>query len=162
MNRFNMNRRVLTAALYVGVLTGFSACSAFQPVSYDCAQKVSAPEIGSRISLPAETGAISTVRLNGVSAVCVEDGEQIDIEMAIGLKVSRAKEDSVPPLLLEVPFIAAIIDSDEKVVGHESFSYRMAFGDYVETIYPLTRQNVSIPQGGRIVISLVPKRIEVK
>lgn len=161
-----MNKRFSTTALSravlgVGVLALLGACTSLRPVTYDCSNLVSAPELGSRINLAAEAGQISTIRLNGVSAICEQDDEEVDIELAVGLKVSRNLQDGAEAALLEVPFIAAIIDERETVTSHESFSYRMAFGDGIDVIYPLVRQDISVPKDGRLVISLVPKRIDL-
>jgi hypothetical protein len=108
-----------------------------------------------------ETGQPATARLNGVTAICVDDEEMVDIELAIGLKVNRSLQEGGEAALLEVPFIAAIIDGQETVAAHESFSFRMAFGDKIDVLYPLVRQDISLPKDGRLVISLVPEAIEL-
>jgi hypothetical protein len=156
-----MNRRFLTIILGAGVLATFGACSTFEPETYDCTHLVSVSELGARVTLAAETGDLSVVRLNGIDAVCEDDGEKTNVQLGIGLKVSRPAEESENALLLEVPFIAAKLDSVDTVIGHESFSYRMAFGSKVDLIYPLMRHELSIPAEGRVVISLVSERIEL-
>jgi hypothetical protein len=37
----------------------------------------------------------------------------------------------------------------------------MAFGDEIDVLYPLVRQDISLPKDGRLVISLVPEAIEL-
>ena len=156
-----MNRRYLTTILGAGVLATLGACSTFEPETYDCSSLVSVPELGARITLAAETGELSAIRLNGIEAVCEDDGEKTIVNLGIGLKVSRPVEESGKALLLEVPFIAAKLDSTDTVIGHDSFSYRMAFGEKVDLIYPLMRYELNIPADGRVVISLVSERIEL-
>ena len=156
-----MNRRYLTTILGAGVLATLGACSTFEPETYDCSSLVSVPELGARITLAAETGELSAIRLNGIEAVCEDDGEKTIVNLGIGLKVSRPVEESGKAVLLEVPFIAAKLDSTDTVIGHDSFSYRMAFGEKVDLIYPLMRYELNIPADGRVVISLVSERIEL-
>ena len=156
-----INRRFLTTILGAGVFATLGACSTFEPETYECSNLVSVPEVGARITLAAETGELSAIRLNGIEAICEDDGEETKIELAIGLKVSRPVEESDKAVLLEVPFIAARLDSNDTVVGHESFSYRMAFGVKVDLIYPLMRHELTIPRDGRLVMSLVSERIEL-
>ena len=156
-----MNRRFITTILGAGVLATLGACSTFKPETYDCSSLVSVPELGARVTLAAETGELSTIRLNGIDAVCEDDGEEIIVNLGIGLKVSRPLEESGKALLLEVPFIAARLDSTDTVIGHDSFSYRMAFGSKVDLIYTLMRHQLSIPADGKPVISLVSERIEL-
>jgi len=93
--------------------------------------------------------------------MCVDDDEMVDIELAIGLKVNRSMLEGTEAGLLEVPFVAAIIDGQETVAAHESFSFRMAFGDEIDVIYPLVRQDITVPKDGRLVISLLPEAIEL-
>jgi hypothetical protein len=37
----------------------------------------------------------------------------------------------------------------------------MAFGDEIDVIYPLVRQDITVPKDGRLVISLLPEAIEL-
>ena len=39
-----------------GVIALLSACASFSPVTYDCSNLVSAPEVGARIVMATETG----------------------------------------------------------------------------------------------------------
>lgn len=154
-------KRFLTALISAGVFGALGACETLQPVTYACSDLVSAPATGSRISLAAETGQTSIVRLNGVEATCQDDGDEVEVALAIGLKLTRSLADNADPALLEVPFVAARIDAAEKVASHKSFSYRMAFAKNNDILYPLMREKINIPKGGRLVITLVPERIEI-
>ena len=161
MNKLSSAIALFRAGIGTVVIALLSACASFSPVTYDCSNLVSAPEIGARIVMATETGQPATARLNGVTAMCVDDNEMVDIELAIGLKVSRSLLEGAEAGLLEVPFIAAIIDGQETVAAHESFSFRMAFGDEIDAIYPLVRQDITVPKDGRLVISLIPEAIEL-
>jgi hypothetical protein len=161
MNKLSSAIALSRAGMGVGAIALLSACASFSPVTYDCSNLVSAPEVGARIVMATETGQPETARLNGVTAICVDDDEMVDIELAIGLKVNRSLQEGGGAALLEVPFIAAIIDGQETVAAHESFSFRMAFGDKIDVLYPLVRQDISLPKDGRLVISLVPEAIEL-
>ena len=161
MNKLSSGIALSRAGMVAGVIALLSACASFSPITYDCSNLVSAPEIGARIVLETETGQPATARLNGVTAMCVDDNEMVDIELAIGLKVNRSLLEGAEAGLLELPFIAAIIDGQETVAAHESFSFRMAFGDEIDVIYPLVRQDITVPKDGRLVISLLPEAIEL-
>ena len=156
-----MNKFFLNSALLVGLTSLIGGCAALRPATYDCSNLVSAPEIGSRITLPTETGQEVIARLNGVNAICTDKKDRIDIDLEIGLKLKRNLEEGADPLLLEVPFIAAQIDEEEAVKGHESFSYRMAFSDKVDIFYPLVKHDTSLSKNGRLVISMVPYPIDI-
>ena len=106
-----MNRHYLTTILGTAVLATLGACSTFEPETYNCSSLVSVPELGARLTLAAETGELSAIRLNGIDAVCEDDGEKTIVNLGIGLKVSRPAEESEKALLLEVPFIAAKLDT---------------------------------------------------
>ena len=100
-------KRFLTALISAGLFGALGACETLQPVTYACSDLVSAPATGSRISLAAETGQTSIVRLNGVEATCQDDGDEVEVALAIGLKLTRSLADNAEPSLLEVPFVAA-------------------------------------------------------
>ena len=154
-------KRFFTALISAGLFSALGGCETLQPVTYACSELVSAPAAGSRISLAAETGQTSIVRLNGVEATCQDDGDEVEVVLAIGLKLTRSLAENAEPALLEVPFVAARIDVAENVVGHKSFSYRMAFAKNKDILYPLMREKINIPKGGRLIITLVPERLEI-
>lgn len=141
--------------------TALSACSTFQPDYYDCSSSVTSYAEGVRASLTAErSGQSVEARLNGVSAKCYDEGANYVAEIAIGLKVQRNLDDNVEVDPVVVPMALAIIDKEEAVVETSSFIYTMQFTDGGQTIYPLVRREVQVPQGGRMILSLTPELLQ--
>ncbi len=140
------------------VLAALSGCSTFQPDYYKCDSQVTSYAEGIRSSLETQELAQDVeVRLNGVSASCYDNDRGVVTDLAIGLKVSRelGEGNGVDPVV--VPMAAAIIGRDDEVIETTSFIYTMQFTNGVETIYPLVRRELTIPQGGRIILSLTPE-----
>ncbi len=145
---------LVLATAVIGVL---GACSTFEPDYYNCDSRVTSYAEGVRSSLTTQnTGQDVEVRLNGVSGKCYDDGTSYVAELAIGLKVSRnvGEGGGVDPVV--VPMVAAIIDADDAVQSTSSFVYTMQFTSGVQDIYPLVRREFSVPQGGRVILSLTP------
>lgn len=146
--------------LFAGILLLSTGCANFRQQKTDCSRLVSSPQLGSRVVIPTQTdNQFVTVRLNGVSALCYERGGEMIIEVEAGLKLLRDTAVLAVRQDLEVPFLVAKIDADENVVGYESFGYRMTFADDINMLYPLTDFSVTVPPGGRLIISLVTQRI---
>ena len=147
------------------IFTAFvlSACSAFRPESYACDDKVTAIEIGSRVELvTADTFQPIMIRLNGVSASCYSDEEKTVFDVSVGLKITRDLADSPEVTKFQVPFIIAVIEESETVIGHESFAYKMALSKQTDSLYPVIDFQTEAPKGGRIILSLTPETIELK
>ena len=150
--------RIKTIIPSLMLATALSACSVFEPDYYNCDNKVTSYAQGARASLATELNAQNVeVRLNGVSGQCYDEGAGVVTELAIGLKVSRELEEGreVDPVL--VPMAAAIISADETVLDTVSFVYTMQFVAGADTIYPLVRRTFTVPQGGRVILSLTPE-----
>tara|TARA_Y100000589_G_scaffold264235_1_gene254866 strand:+ start:69 stop:548 length:480 start_codon:yes stop_codon:yes gene_type:complete len=140
-----------------------SACSAFRPESYACDDKVTAIEVGSRVELvTADTFQPIMIRLNGVSASCYLDEDKTVFDVSVGLKITRDLADSAAVTKFQVPFIIAVIEGSETVIGHESFAYRMALSKQSENLYPVIDFQTKAPKDGRIILSLTPETIEIK
>lgn len=140
------------------VLATLSGCSTFQPDYYNCDSKVTSYPEAIRSSLETEVLAQEVeVRLNGVSASCYDNDRGVVAELAIGLKVARklSEGDGVEPVV--VPMAAAVIGRDDEVLETTSFIYTMQFTNGVEVIYPLVRREFTMPQGGRVILSLTPE-----
>ena len=145
--------------LTVFVLSG---CSSFRPEPYDCDDKVTAIEIGSRVELvTSDTVQPVMVRLNGVSASCYPDEEKTVFDVSVGLKITRNLSDSPEVSKFKVPFIIAVIDESETVVGHESFAYRMALSKQKDILYPVVDFQTKAPKDGRIILSLTPETLKL-
>ena len=140
-----------------------SGCSSFWSEPYDCDNKVTAIEIGSRVELVTpDTVQPVIIRLNGVSAYCYPDGDKTVFDVSAGLKITRDLANSREVSRFQVPFIIAIIDETETVVEHESFGYRMALSKHADSLYPVVEFKTEAPKSGRIIISLTPEIIELE
>jgi len=158
-----MLKSVLTTrGLLAGSVLLLSACSTFEPERFSCNSNVTAVELGSRVQLTAsETKQPVEARLNGVSALCYLDAEEVVYEVSVGLKVTRGLADSIDPTLLQVPFVVAVVDGSEQVVRHESFGYKMAFAKGTDSLYPVVDFEIDAPSDGRIILSMTAETIEV-
>ncbi len=146
-------------------LTAFvlSACSAFRPEPYVCDEKVTAIEIGSRVEFATpDTFQPIMIRLNGVSASCYPHEDRTVFDVSVGLKITRDLTDSPEVTKFQVPFIIAVIDEAESVIGHESFAYRMALSKQTDSLYPVIDFQTEAPKDGRIILSLTPEILELK
>ena len=153
----------ITTGFLAGAVFALSACSTFEPDRFACNGKVTAVEIGSRVELTTvDTTQPAQARLNGVSAQCYHDDAQTVFEVSVGLKITRDLDESLDATLLQVPFLAAVVDADEAVTEHQSFGYKMAFSKGTDSLYPVVEFEVDAPKDGRLVLSLVTENIEVK
>ena len=146
-------------------LTAFAlaGCSSFIQEPYACDDKVTAMEIGSRVELVTpDTAQPLMVRLNGVSASCYPEEDKTVFDVSVGLKITRDLSESPEVSKFQVPFIIAIIDESETVIGHESFAYRMAFSKNTDSLYPVIDFQTDTPIDGRIILSLSPETIELE
>ena len=78
----------------------------------------------------------------------------------LGLKVARDTVQSREAVILELPLLIAILNSKDEVKSYESLSFKMAFPEKKEVIYPVINTKVEIPKYGRVVISLVSEIIK--
>lgn len=140
------------------IVTALSACSVFEPETYNCSATVTSYADGARASLVTQnTQQNVEVRLNGVSAICEDRTNDVLTEVAIGLKVARELDDSREVAPVVVPMVAAVISADETVIDTQSFVYTMQFTSNSPVIYPLVRREFVVPTGGRIILSLTPE-----
>ena len=143
------------------IAASLSACSVFEPETYDCSAKVTSYADGVRASLNTQnTGQAVEVRLNGVSAICEDRANDVATQVAIGLKVSRQLDEGAEVSPVLVPMVAAVIASDDSVIATESFVYSMQFTANSQVIYPLVRREFNVPTGGRVILSLTPEVID--
>lgn len=157
---FNLKSHIIYASAGLAMLAG---CSSFGPDPIACNDLVTAPESGARIDLAAAlaNGVEGvTVRLNGVNAACYPDDGNTDMVLSIGMKASRVGVSADAPLIFEVPVMLAILDGNDKVIGNESLSYQMAFQTGVSIFYPLGEVDISLPDEGRVVVSLAPNLVK--
>ncbi|MDC0971462.1 hypothetical protein OAS27_05480, partial [Alphaproteobacteria bacterium] len=80
-----------TKPIFVIILSLFlTGCETIRPTWSDCSSRVTAVEEGSRVTLrtPDDGGEVYA-RLNGVSALCNEKADMVDVRIKIGLKLVR-------------------------------------------------------------------------
>lgn len=158
-----MSKSVLTASgLLVGSTLLLSACSTFEPERFSCSSKVTAVELGSRVDLvSSETSQPVQARLNGVTAQCYLDDDEMVFEVSVGLKVSRDLADSLEATGLQVPFVIAVVNGDEQVTSYDSFGYRMAFSKGTDSLYPVVEFETNAPKDGRIILSMTTESVQI-
>ena len=149
-------------SIFLILLSLFLAgCETIRPSSLECNNRITAVEEGSRVTLRTlENGNTAQARLNGVLASCSEKDEIVHMRLKIGLKIVRDKDKSRKAVTLELPLLIAILTSQDEVKSYESVSYKMAFPEKKEVIYPVINAKVKKPNSGRVVISLAPKVVK--
>ena len=139
----------------------FSGCETIRPTFSDCTHSITAVEEGTRVTLRTlDNGDTAQASLNGVSALCNERVDTIDIKMKVGLKLVRKLDQNVAAVELELPLIIAILDSNDKVKSYESVSYKMSFPSRKSTIYPVITPKTQMRKSGRVIISLASEVIK--
>ena len=138
-----------------------AGCETIRPSYQECNNRITAIEEGSRVTVRTlENGNTAEARLNGVTALCNEKDEIIKMRIKLGLKVARDTVQSRESVILELPLLIAILNSKDEVKSYESLSFKMAFPENKEVIYPVINTKVEIPNYGRVVISLVSEIIK--
>ena len=147
--------------LSVGLLF-LAGCSSFGPDPVACSDKITAPIEGARVSLRTieDTSQQVEVRLNGVSGLCYNNENSVDMDISIGLKASRITDAPSEPLIFEVPVLTAILDSNDSVIETRTSSYQMAFMANKTVFYPVGEMAVTLPSDGRVVLSLASDLVQ--
>ena len=139
------------------------SCSTFQPDYTDCTSRLTAPDIGARADLVSEAGFAGIhARLNGVTAQCYQKGDDIIAEVSAGLKLTRDLTVTYDSDRVEVPFLAATLDADDKVTGYESFGFLLGWSNNVAQRYPVVDFTLRLPSDGRAVITLTPEPVRLE
>ena len=145
-------------AITIGAAMMMSGCSTFQPETYACNNLLSAPADGARVTLRTlENGKTAEARFNGVSAICENQADGIEMAIDAGLIIQRPQSEGEDVTRAEVPVILAILNDQDELVANETYSYRVAFDSNRSTLYPVVQMSVMIPANGRAVISLSPQ-----
>ena len=133
------------------------SCETIRPSLLECSNHITAVEEGSRVTLRTlENGTTAQARFNGVSALCSEKNDIVHMRIKVGLKIVRDKKESEEAVLLELPLLIAVLGPQDEVKSYESTSYRMAFPEMKEVIYPVVNAKIKKPNSGRVVITLSP------
>ena len=156
------NSVISAGGLLAGTALLLSACSTFEPERFACNSKVTAVELGARVQLvSSETSQPVEARLNGVTAQCYLDDDETVFEVSVGLKLTRDLAVSGEATGVQVPFVVAVVDGNEKVKNHDSFGYRMAFAKNNDSLYPVVEFEIEAPKDGRIILSMTTENIDI-
>ena len=156
------NSVISAGGLLAGTALLLSACSTFEPERFACNSKVTAVELGARVQLvSSETSQPVEARLNGVTAQCYLDDDETVFEVSVGLKLTRDLAVSGEATGVQVPFVVAVVDGNEKVKNHDSFGYRMAFAKNTDSLYPAVEFEIEAPKDGRIILSMTTENIDI-
>ena len=156
------NSVISAGGLLAGTALLLSACSTFEPERFACNSKVTAVELGARVQLvSSETSQPVEARLNGVTAQCYLDDDETVFEVSVGLKLTRDLAVSSEATGVQVPFVVAVVDGNEKVKNHDSFGYRMAFAKNNDSLYPVVEFEIEAPKDGRIILSMTTQNIDI-
>ena len=151
-----------TKPIFVIILSLFlTGCETIRPTWSDCSSRVTAVEEGSRVTLRSpDDGGEVYARLNGISALCNEKADMVDVRIKIGLKLVRGLSQNENAVELELPVLIAILDSQDIVESYETVSYKMTFPSGTNTLYPVITPKTQMQKSGRVILSLAPKVIK--
>lgn len=104
-----------------------------------------------------ETGEIVNVRMNGVRAICERTGQDgISMELSVGLKIKRLKADDLPAGVVQVNIAGLVAEGDTVVDTPPPVRYKAGFRKGNQTMYPVVDYDVTVKEGQRLILSLVP------
>ena len=150
LNRFLAASPLLvTAALLAGC--------AGDPDYVKCPE-LTAPEEGAEAFMRIdETGEIVNARLNGVRALCEKVGDDgISMELSVGLKIKRLTAEEYPAGVAQVNVVGLVAEGDKVVSSQPPIRYKAGFRKGERIMYPVVDYDVTVKQGQRLILSLVP------
>ncbi len=149
-------------SIFLILLTLFLiGCETLMPSPLECDSRITAVEEGSRVTLRTlENGNTAQARLNGVSAVCSEKDDIVHMRIKVGLKIVRDINEKSEAVVFTLPLLLAVLNSKDEVKSYESVSFKMAFPENSEVIYPVINTKIKKPISGRVVISLAPETLK--
>ena len=149
-------------SIFLILLTSFLiGCETLMPSPLECDSHITAVEEGSRVTLRTlENGNTAQARLNGVSAVCSEKDDIVHMRIKVGLKIVRDINEKSEAVVFKLPILLAVLNSKDEVKSYESVSFKMAFPENSEVIYPVINTKIKKLNSGRVVISLAPETLK--
>ena len=150
LNRFLAASPLLvTAALLAGC--------AGDPDYVKCPE-LTAPEEGAEAFMRIdETGEIVNARLNGVRALCEKVGDDgISMELSVGLKMKRLSAEAYPTGVVQVNVVGLVAEGDKIVSSEPPIRYKAGFRKGQRLMYPVVDYDVTVKEGQRLILSLVP------
>ena len=148
----------LSLSALLGCLVFLGSCSLNDDVVF--CPPLSAPPEGARAFVVTdEHRQAVNVRLNGVRAQCTAEANgEVFMEVKAGLKLTRSLADNAEADIVVVPMMTAILDADDQVASNDSFGYKNCFDTDIARLLPVVEFELTVPSGGRAVISLMPTR----
>ena len=155
-----MKRRILNrffAAVPLLVTAALLSGCAGDPDYVPCPE-MTAPEEGAEAFMRIDdTGEIVNARLNGVRAKCEQVGEDgISMDLSIGLKIKRLSAEAYPAGVAQINVVALVAEGDKVVSSSEQIRYKAGFRKGQRMMYPVVDHEVTVKQGQRLILSLVP------
>ena len=152
--KFSKPFLALPAFLAASVMLG--ACAG-KPTYIACPE-ISAPQEGTSAFMKMdETGEIIDVRLNGVRGLCEAAGDgATEMTVSVGLKLKRAASEELAAGVAQVEMATFVVDADDKVVANDTIKYKTGFAKNQRIHYPAAEYKITIADGNRLVISLIP------
>ena len=140
---------LVTAALLAGCTGG--------PDYVKCPE-LTAPEGGAEAFMRIdETGEIVNTRMNGVRASCEKVGDDgISMELSVGLKIKRLTAEEYPAGVAQVNVVGLVADGNKVVSSQPPIRYKAGFRKGERIMYPVVDYDVTVKQGQRLILSLVP------
>ncbi|MGB1176318.1 MAG: hypothetical protein ACPIFQ_00785 [Candidatus Puniceispirillaceae bacterium] len=151
LNRFFAASPLLVTAALLAGCTG-------DPAYVKCPE-LTAPEEGTEAFMRIDdTGEIINARLNGVRARCKQVGDDgVSMELSIGLKIKRLNPGDLPAGVAQVNVAALVAEGDKVVSTSPPIRYKAGFKKGQQLIYPVVDHDVTVRQGQRLILSLVPE-----
>lgn len=125
---------------------------------YVTCPELTAPEEGAEAFMRIDdTGEIVNARLNGVKAICEKVGDDgISMELSVGLKIKRLSGDTYPAGVAQINIVGIVAEGDELVSSPPPVRYKAGFRKGQQTMYPVVNYDVTVKDGQRLIVSLVP------
>ena len=104
-----------------------------------------------------DTREVIDVRMNGVSGLCeAADGGGTEMTVSIGLKLKRAAGEDLAPGVAQIDLIGIIVGPDNDVIETKAIKYKTGFAKGQRLNYPVAEYKVTVADGNRLVLSLLP------
>lgn len=155
MKRRSLNRFFAASPLLV--TAALLAGCAGDPEYVTCPE-LTAPEEGAEAFMRIdETGEIVNARLNGVRARCEQVGENgVSMDVSVGLKIKRLATGDLPAGVAQVNVVGLVAEDDKVVSSPPPIRYKGGFRKDQRIMYPVVSYKVTVQQGQRLILSLVP------
>lgn len=146
---FAISPLLFTAAL-------LAACAG-DPAIVKCPELTAPAEGAEAFMRIDDTGEVVNVRLNGVRARCEQVGENgVSMDLSIGLKIKRLGADEYPAGVAQINVVGLVAEGDRIVSSPPLIRYKAGFRKGQQTMYPVVEHDVTVTDGQRLIISLVP------